>query len=374
MKIKLSWVLFIPIALLSVFLRVYQISYVDTGIDNGFFSSDMLWVIYACMVTLLFLFLIIINAIDRKTSGFYTVGKNFFAGIFAIASAVMLGFGAGNQAMSLMQGEFSAILAVDTLLSVIAGVAFFVIGFASLFGRNRTQNMKVLMAAPSVWSCVRLVYFFMESTTQSVHVKDMTNIIFMAFATLFLFHASMVYSGIKGRNPVKGSFLYGMPAIVLIFAYSAAYIVSAINSGENGSSFLMNGSMDSVNAVQYFFIALFALFFLIELTSKAKKKTQQELAKVSEEREEVSLPAATAVRQRRRFADVDSEVKEELNQVDHVIADIDHEAKNPDKADPLSDEFMNNYGEKSSTAPKESIDDDIEKINRLISELEDEKK
>ena len=39
MKIKLSWIPFIPVAVLSVVLRVYQLLFVENGVDTGFLSS-----------------------------------------------------------------------------------------------------------------------------------------------------------------------------------------------------------------------------------------------------------------------------------------------------------------------------------------------
>ena len=58
MKIKLSWIPFIPVAVLSVVLRVYQLLFVENGVDTGFLSSGMMWVVYTCMVAVLFFVLL----------------------------------------------------------------------------------------------------------------------------------------------------------------------------------------------------------------------------------------------------------------------------------------------------------------------------
>lgn len=39
MKSKLSWIPFIPIVFAAVFLRVYQVLFVDSGVDKGFLDS-----------------------------------------------------------------------------------------------------------------------------------------------------------------------------------------------------------------------------------------------------------------------------------------------------------------------------------------------
>ena len=68
MKFKLSWIPFIPIAILSVILRLYQKLFIDQGIDTGFISTGTAWVIYTCMVAVLFVLLLIFCGVDRKTS------------------------------------------------------------------------------------------------------------------------------------------------------------------------------------------------------------------------------------------------------------------------------------------------------------------
>lgn len=372
MKIKYSWIPFIPIAILSVFLRVYQVMFVNSGVDNQFLNNQSFWWIYAALVALLVLFLLIFSASDRITSGFYRIGKNFFAGIFALITGVLLFFGAMIEVTEVVKGTLGIGVLADVLFSVLGGIAFAIMGLSSLSGGNKTKGIKVLMVLPAVWSCVRLITVFMDYKTKSVHSMDMTDIVFMALATLFIFNVSMVYAGIKGRNPVKATFVYGMPAIVVTFAYSAVYMVTKITSGEDFAMFSPNAESNfaNINTIQFLCIALFAIFFLIELTSKAQPKT----AEVTQaEQEQYTVPPQEGVfaekTEREDFSDVGDKVKEELSKVNNVIADIDKEENNPDKASPLSDEFLSGYKDRASAEPAE---EDLDKINQLIKELEQE--
>lgn len=368
MKIKLSWIPFIPITLLSVFLRAYQVVYVNSGVDQGFLNNETIWVIYAAMIALLFVVLAIFTAADRKTSGFYDISKNFFAGIFSFIAGIALIGGCAQEVISVLNGSLGAAVLVDALFSVLAGAAFIIMGVSSLSGKIKGKKLKVLMLFPPVWGCIRLIYTFMNYTKSSIHSFDMTNVIFMAFGTLFLFNVAMIYAGVKTRNPVKAVFLYGMPMIAVTLTYCAAIAVTKIvTDGEIVDILAQNQGMglEGITLVQFFFVSLFALFFLIELTSKAKKKDVQ-LDKIEEthlrgvtKKDEIDeLPVKT-----NKFADAALEVENEVDQIDDAIQSIDEEKKDVNKEQPFASE-----------PKRDSIDDELDAINRLISELENEEK
>lgn len=275
MKSKLSWIPFIPIVFAAVFLRVYQVLFVDSGVDKGFLDSGAISLIFVGSIILLFVLLAILNFADKKTSPEYKVGKNIFAGIFGMLSGVLLLTDVAVIVMDLAASTnvFSSV--IDAVFTVLGGIMIFIMGLSSLTGKNITKKVPFLMLFPAVWSCARLIVTFLSYTTVSVNAKDMSDLVYMVFTTLFLFNASMLYINLQGKNAVKACFLYGLPAVAVIFAYAGALISSLVHSGQS-VDFLSN-----IRLFEFLALALYMIFFLVELTAGAKEKTPEKMAEAA---------------------------------------------------------------------------------------------
>lgn len=271
MKSKLSWIPFIPVVFAAVFLRIYQVLFIDSGVDKGFLDSGLVSIIFVGSIVALFVILAIFCFADKKTAPEYDIGRNIFAGFFAILTGALLLTDAVLLVMQMISaGLFDWISGIDVLLSLAGGAMIFVMGISSLTGYNRAKHMPFLMLLPTVWCCGRLVLTFASYTAISPAAKDMSDLVYMVFATLFLFNVSMVYIKLKGKNPVKACFLYGLPAVVVIFAYAGALFASLIQSGQ-GVDFFAN-----IRVFEFLSFALYILFFLLELTAGAKGKQKED--------------------------------------------------------------------------------------------------
>lgn len=396
MRIKLSWVPFIPIAILSVFLRIYQVMFVSSGVDTGFLSDSALWVIYAGLVAVLFLVIGILSLSDKKTSGIYSIGKNFFAGLFAVITGALLCFGAGMEIMQIINSNDIANtyrLLFDAVFSIAGGIVFMIMGVSSIAGSDRIKRAKGALLLPPLWCCVRLMTTFIDYSHKSPNSFDMTDIFILAFMTLFVFGVSMIYGNIQGKNPVKAVFLYGLPGIVVTFAYAAVSITQQILSGQGFVLISNTQGVSNINTIQYLALSLYAIFFIIELTTKAKLKDDDELAennskkdkkakkvkkdaKIISEAISENIVAENAVlpgkNNKVQMLDVDDSVKQELDSVDNVIDNIDKEENDPDKADPLSNEFLSNAA--VTQFEDDDVDGSMADIDKLIAELESEDK
>lgn len=98
---------------------------------------------------------------------------------------------------------------INGVFTVLGGVMIFVMGLSSLTGNNLAKKVPFLMLFPTIWSAARLIITFLSYTTISVNAIDMSDLVYMVFTTLFLYNASMLYIGLKSKNPVKACFLYG---------------------------------------------------------------------------------------------------------------------------------------------------------------------
>lgn len=292
MKSKLSWIPFIPIVFAAVFLRVYQVLFVDSGVDKGFLNSGAISLIFVGSIILLVILLAVLCAADKKTSPVYRTGRNVFAGIFAMLSGVLL----LTDAFMLFKGmadSGNALSAfINGVFTVLGGVMIFVMGLSSLTGKNLTKKVQFLMLLPAIWSAARLIITFLSYTTISVNAKDMSDLVYMVFTTLFLFNASMVYIGLKSKNPVKACFLYGLPAVVVVFAYTGAWVSSTIHNGQPVHFF------SNIEMFEYLALALYIIFFLVELTARAEEKASLVEAETGETAVEAGVLPETHENQR----------------------------------------------------------------------------
>ncbi|MEE0059228.1 MAG: hypothetical protein UE295_00190 [Acutalibacteraceae bacterium] len=371
MKIKFSWIPFIPVAILSIFLRIYQKLFVDSGIDTGFLSSDMIWLVYAGLVGALFVVLLFLSAIDKKTSLHYKIKANFFAGLFAVAASALLIFDSGMRAAQMLSSGFERVTQpLDVIFSLLGGIVILVMGISSFSGKNLAKKLGVFSVFAPVWCCVKLVFTFAEYTKQSVNSFDMTNLFFMAFITMAIFNLSMTYQGVDCKNPIKGTIVYGMPAFIVTIVYAVANAIDQLRA--LGAYDLMN----SLDTIIYTALAFYILFMMIEFTVNARDKKDEVVVEVEEYEEqptvrkknEIEEEATKKENNHTEISDVEENVSKDLNGVDNVIDAMEQEEKNPEKYNPRSKEFFDSHA-----SDEISEDDEISKsmanIDKLINEI-----
>lgn len=365
MKSKLSWIPFIPIVFAAVFLRVYQVLFVDSGVDKGFLDSSVISLIFVGSIILLFVLLAILSFTDKKTSPEYQVGKNIFAGIFGILSGVLLLTDVSTIVMNLSASVNVFASVIDAVFTVLGGIMIFIMGLSSLTGKNIAKKVPFLMLFPAVWSCARLIITFLSYTTVSVNAIDMSDLVYMVFTTLFLFNASMLYINLKGKNPVKACFLYGLPAVAIIFSYSGALIASLIHSGQ-GVDFLTN-----IRMFEFLALALYMIFFLVELTAGAKEKTIENTAEsASPEMPELAIANDMPAHENERQSFANTPSDPETEHAQKIFDEVESAQRKVEDADYVGyyDRKQADKKEKNDTGVSDyasTLDD----IDRLILEI-----
>lgn len=374
MKIKFSWIPFIPVALLSVVLRVYQLLFIEKGVDTGFLSSEMIWIIYTGLVALLFLVLLILCCADRKTSPAYQPKTNIFAGLFGVLTAGVVIYNAGMSLGGLLAsaqestGTSAISMLVDSVFGLLGGVAIIMMAISSFSGKSLAKKMGVFSIAAPVWCCVEMITKFIEYTKQGVHSCDMTNLFAMAFLTLAVFNLSMVYQGVNYKNPVKGTFLYGLPGFIVAVVYAVADAVSQII--DTGIYNVM-GSLDSISFV---LLSLYILFILVEFTINVKEKSEENKMKAALKADnklivdELENDEEPTENKHTEITDVEEEINKDLDEVESVIGAIEQDEKNPEKINPLSEEYFDSQI-KNSVSDDDEISKSLADIDKLIDEI-----
>ena len=270
MKVKSSVIPFIPAALAMIVFRMMSIFGADA--NGKFLGMDKMVVAYTVIGISLGLFLVcaVINFCDRKTAPVYPVKKNLAAGILSILSgAMVIASSFGSFMNTTTDSEYYVMTLICALFSLPAGIAFFLMSRAHFVGKTIISGISILFVFPALWGCSELVHSFLEATKVSISATDLSPLFCYIFITLYYFSHAMVLSRIKGRNPVKGCFIYGLPAIALLISNALYTFFTGMQEG--------TGYVSALSAAQFLVLALYAMVFVLEMTVNSYTKEEIEI-------------------------------------------------------------------------------------------------
>lgn len=270
MKVKYSLIPFILATIATVGLKLMSIF----GLDGSgmFLGMNKMGITYAVIgVTLaLFLVCVIINIIDRKTAPVYPVKKNFVAGAFAVLAGISV---AASSITTLLNttndSEYYLMTVVCAAFSVPAAIALVLMSKVHFTGKSTVSGVSMLFIFPALWGCSELVSEFLVATKVSISASDMTPLFCYIFITLYYFSYSMIVSRIKGRNPVKACFIYGLPAVAISLSYGLYVIFTAMIESTLASQGLFGAEL--------IVFSIYALSFIVEMAFNSYTKDEIEI-------------------------------------------------------------------------------------------------
>ena len=283
MKAKHAIIPFVPVVLVMLFFKLMSLFGLDSnGTFMGMSKMNITYLVIGLALGL-FVICILINLFDRKTAPVYPVRKNPLAGVFAVLTGFSMMAAsittASNTWMFDFENKERLILAiVCAVFSVPAGLSFALISRVHFTGKNDVSGLSVLYVFPSLWGCAELVDEFLQATKASIYAKDATALFCFIFLSLYFFSNSMVVSRIKGRNPVKGLFIYGLPMAALTLTFGTYELFRMFREGFDRA--------DLFFAVFFVSAAVYALSFLVEVFSNYYTKDDFEVVSSLEEGEE----------------------------------------------------------------------------------------
>lgn len=270
MKTKYSVIPFIPAVIAAIGLKIMSMFAVDgNGLLFGMNKSGINYFIIEIILGL-FAVCVLINLFDRKTAPVYPVKKNFVSGAFAVISGIAI-VGSSFLAINATPGNTDNYLLsiIAALFSIPAAIAMIMIGKVHFSGKSIVSNASMFFVFPALWGCSELVTEFLAATKVSISASDMTPLFCYIFITLYLFSSSMVVSRVKGRNPVKACFIYGMPAAAVSLSYGVGAVLTS--SVENtGISALVNG-------VMFILLGIYIVSFSVEMFAGCLTKAEVEI-------------------------------------------------------------------------------------------------
>lgn len=272
MRSKLSFIAFVPFLLGALAIKVIQLLFLDeNGMFMGFNSLMLSYAVIACaLITMLFA--VIFCFIDKKTAQVYPLSRNIFSGIIGLFIAVVLACDGANGAFAIFRNAgFKPLDLLDVVLTVLCAIVFVVLGLNHFVGNGGVRGLAVFYLTPAVWSAVRLIVNFLKITTESIVKTDVTILACFVFLTLFLFNFAVIVSMLKGKNAVKATFIYGMPAVIMLMSHSVFSLWREINLSTKFDIF------SNLFDIELALLAIYILSFIIEVTVCVRKKEEIEI-------------------------------------------------------------------------------------------------
>lgn len=377
---KLSWILFIPLTLAAAFFKLAQTILPDNSI---FGLSDMMldYVVIGC-VALIFLFALIMCLCDRKISKYYIPHRNFPAGIIGILLALLMAADGANSIYAIISADKIDVLAIiEAAMLIFAAIVFVVMGLAHSFSNKEKKSFGLLYVAPALLCAIRLIRCFVEFTTISITVADVTRLFCYIFATMFFFNYAVTLSLTEAKNAVKSCFIYGFPASAALIAYAA---------GNLYANFDTNNIMNNAHNVEIALMGLYIFAFLIELTIFVKDKdhviiededdvdykdihdgeisdSEDFVVTGVDDDERAETPASSYISTADTNDFLYQETKNEQNRESSY-----YKAAVNDVGDYITDEVASEYDGKDGKSTK-SYTDQLDEIDKLILEISGDK-
>lgn len=270
MKVKISLIPFIPVTIAMIGLKLMGLFGLDS---NGMFlGMNKMGITYAVIGLALGLFAVcvLINIFDRKTAPVYPVKRNIPAGLLSILSgASIIVSSVLTFINSGAESEYYLMLMICAALSIPAGIALMLMSKVHFTGKTTVSGVSMLYIFPAFWGCSELVSEFLVATKVSISASDMTALFCYIFLTLYLFSHSMIVSRIKGRNPVKACFIYGLPAIALSVTLGLYTVCTSMVEGFDLTKVALGSEL--------IITSLYMLSFIIEMAFNTYTKDEIEI-------------------------------------------------------------------------------------------------
>lgn len=272
MRVKHSIIPFILAAAAAVVFKLMSVIGLDgNGLFLGMSKVDINYTVIGITIGL-FVVCVLINLFDRKTAPVYPVKKNFASGVLSVIS------GAAVFASSLItllntsrdSNEYYIVAVISAVFAVPVAIALVIMSKVHFVGKSTVSGISTLFIFPALWGCTELISEFLAASKVSISASDMTPLFCYIFITLYFFSHAMIVSRIKGRNPVKACFIYGLPMTVISLSYGLYSILTGLQEGAALSQQLIKGA-------EFISLALYAMSFIVEMTFNSYTKDQLEI-------------------------------------------------------------------------------------------------
>ena len=290
MKAIINWIVLIPVLVLAVGVEFFTALNPEGA--QSFFGMDADGISEIIIISLVALFALffILSLFDRKTSPVHLIKRNYVAGSTGVIVAFSLAGDTATQVAEAIRGTgMGAMDIIVSIVSAFAAVTMLLVGINHFTGSPTKNKTSLLFLSMPLWSAVHLMSRFMSHTATPVAMAETLDLVMYVFLAIYFMYSMMVISVINGKNPVKATIYWGAPAAVASLVYAVSVIGNVTNT--QGST-----AFDYLEAVTCFFMGVYILAFVAELSFKSKTKAEQKILDTTEasEAEEISEDATAA--------------------------------------------------------------------------------
>ena len=370
MKTKLSWIPFVPLFLAAGFLKLAQ-GFMPDGSILGL-SALQLDYCYIGACVLIFLFTLLFVLLDKKIAQYYLPHKNFPAGLTGILLSLLL---AADGSFTIFQvfssGNISVLEFLGAVLSLLSAVVFIVLGLNHSFRYKEGKNFTLLNVIPAILCGVRMILCFVQFTTISIRLADVSSLICYVFATLFFFNYAVVLSLIKSKNALKSCFVFGLPAVAALIPYGVYHLAFQFDS---------ELILKNAQPLEMLLFGLYILFVLIEMTVFVRSKEdvtlieEEEAPVVNVAEEKVEGFIASNTGEDENDSADDTSYLENRDTDDFLYQDTSKTGDDPEENDETKNDVENYLTEVQDDSDEEddrpkNYEERLDEIDKLILDI-----
>lgn len=373
MKSKLSWIPFVPLFLAAGFLKLAQ-GFMSNGSILGL-SALQLDYCYIGACVLIFLFALLFVLTDKKIAQYYLPHKNIPAGLVGILLTLLLAADGGFTIFQVFSsGKISVLEILGAVLSLLSAVVFIILGLNHSFRYKEGKNFSLINVIPAILCGVRMILSFVQFTTISIRLADVSSLICYVFATLFFFYYAVVLSLIKSKNALKFCFVFGLPAVAALIPYGSYHLAFQFDS-----EFILKNAQP----LEMLMFGLYILFILIEITMFVRSKEDVTLVEEDEApvfnvaAEKVEGFIATNDSEDENDIAEDTAYLEKSDTDDYLYQDTQRVDDNPEVNDETNNDVENYLTEVQDDSDEDddrpkNYEERLDEIDKLILDISSE--
>lgn len=316
MKLKFNWIPFI-LSFITIFsLRMYQI----LSVGNAYIRMQWDNIEMICFTTALVASIIIVamSYLSKDVSDDFVLNKNVLSGAISILTSAVIAWNSFYKINSYLinnNDDNSWINLVSSILGFLACIAFILIGFNFFYAKNYFENYRLLTLVPTLWVLSELLNLFFKYNSIPTDITNVSNALAKIFLLFFLFAQARLFAGLFSSITLKKLFYFGFSAILFITVSLSNYIATSMdNRDELNLKVIALIILEIILVIYILSILLTTKTKEIQLTEKnvSINSTQE---RVNDNNEDV------------KKNECEGSIKSDMSEVDRLIEDIENEKK-----------------------------------------------
>lgn len=222
--------------------RIFQLLGDTTPDSNSVAAGSVLSVVCTVLIMVSILAVYLVYRLQKGFPSRMSLPHSPLLGMISILLGVMIAWESLESLQFVNYGmEASAFRTYQILtfvqlffgvFTVIYLICLLVCYFTSREGEPSAPPAVLSLAVP-LWSCIRLVNFYMALTATAHLEEAFYDLVFICAASLFLMSHSRLVSSYSSESSGRQAYAFGLIAVLLFFSYAVPRLVAGLRYGIN---------------------------------------------------------------------------------------------------------------------------------------------